>query len=339
LSTAFSGHLINLPLYIDDATLARRFGGAIGAALTRIRELNANQALNPDMAVTKIRAHLGALFAPDHQDVLEKLRPASWSSIHLAFVELMFRSDSGRKTELVSLAAALQVIYEHSVSPARQSEMPRHVEVVYFFHMAKLAASKGQDIDLMDLTPTSQMYLFCKYCWRQAARLRNLCSLHTGGSAAAGDPDTKPARYKSGQRRLRSFTDALNSLVTADVLEFHATEFHANVLFRPTELGMWLERRCPLVWRALFHLASVPAQDCCERLLVLMYDGVDWSPPDRDVHEASKRAIRRTSVLAWPMVTRMEAFFRSEKIAVSTRGGRRPGASQKPSLERGPDPG
>lgn len=105
------------------------------------------------------------------------------------------------------------------------------MEVVYFFHMRKISRSKGHAIDLMDLTPTSQMFLFCKYCWRQAARQRILCSLHTGGSAASGDPDTKPARYKSGQRRLKSFTDALNSLVTADVLEFHATEFQATCCF------------------------------------------------------------------------------------------------------------
>lgn len=175
------------------------------------------------------------------------------------------------------------------------------------------------------------MFGFCKYCWRQTAPLRSLCPAHASGRLAAGDLESLSARYKSGQRRLKHFENAINSLVTADVMEFHKSEFRADVLFGAAGFRTWLAKRRPLVWRALCE-ARQPENDldCIRQLIALLYDIPHITAPAMAGYEQATDAIERNPVLTWPILTRMEAFLQSHKDATAGSGGKRSGAGRKP---------
>jgi hypothetical protein len=320
--------LIKLPLYITEFDLLPRFQSDVAAALLDIRDAMAHEALNPDLAVRQVREHLAPLFPPAHLDVLQALAPASWSGIHQVFVELTFRS-KGQDGDLLMLGEALRVIYEHSTSPPRRLPAPRHIEVTYFFHMARLADPGYLGFDVSGWPPTSLMFVFCKYCWRQTVPLRRLCPTHAIGRAAVGEASSASARHKAGQRQLQTFEKTLNRMMTAEVMEFHQSQFQADVLFQSTELRAWLIKRRPFIWSKLSQFHPEADKELLNRLVGLLYDLAMVTAPTADTYTRSTNAIKAHPILAWPMLVRLEAFLQSRATAAKPRGGTRTGAGRK----------
>lgn len=319
-----------MPLYIKDAYLDQHFTGGIKLALERIREVAAGQALNPDIAVTQIRLQLDTAFPPEHSDILKMLRPATWNGIYQASLELLYRC-RGLDEHLVMLATALQVIHNHSVSPPRQLVATRHMEVRDFFELAQLSRYTANVVDIEGRAPTSLMFTFCRYCWRQTIPFRHVCPLHaTGRYVTADTTELNSTRHKSGQRQLKSFERTIDLIVTSEVNEFHLSQFQVEILFRPTELGIWLESRRPFVWRTIMLSEAKGPTLLMDQMLAFLYDVNDVMQPVLEVYERAKFAIRENPVLAWPMVTRMEAFLRSRQLSAVERGGKRAGAGRKP---------
>ena len=337
LGTPSFRHLIVLPLYIDDSDIDKCFSPQVAEALRRISVATRNRPIVPDTAVTQILSHLGPLLADEHLDVLLKLRPASWSAILRSFVELTARGL--RKDEhLLEVGAAIKVIYEHSSSSARKPSFPRHIEVSYFFRICHTLNSTGVVVDVPEDRATSPMFCFCKYCWRQSVPRRGLCPTHAPAKFSDGETTTqdkatsnsKNAMYKSGQRHQVFFDTAINQLIGVELLEFHESNFKADVLFHKHLIADWAEVRRPNLWQKIAERGTMPTNDnALERLLDFLFDVEEPSRLVARAFDDAKAELRAMPLLAWPILTRAEAFFRSEKLLVGKRGGARPGSGRK----------
>jgi hypothetical protein len=310
-----------LPLYLED--ISARNGGvwltpAAWHALLAITREVAGQPVTPRIAWNQACRHLRPLLPPEHQDIFAASRRVNWGLLPAAYAQLLGRSN-GEIFDLMSAATATEILYRHTTRPPREHDAPQPVEVFYFFQMcghAKLpmnAASFGIE------GGAAGLFRFCKYCWRMSIPGREICNDHASelvGTTTAvrgalqGEAKTPVSRRKQANRQRQRFDAEISRLMTAEVMEFHTSEFAADVLLPGVGRLEWLKRRRPKVAELLLG-SEKDIQD--DNMISLLLKLLHAPGLKRGAWEFAYRQVNSTIAqvpeLIWPMLVRAEAWF------------------------------
>ncbi len=310
-----------MPLYLEHLpAVSESFkdAHAIWEALHAIKFEVAEHPVSPRIAWKQACLHLRPLLPIEHRDVFAARSRPNWDTLLIAYAELVGRS-KGDNIDLMNMATAVKVLHRHSTHPPRDDEAPPLVEVSYFIHMcdhAKLSLKKlsgGEEVRVVGL------FRFCKYCWRTAISGRLICNDHASvlvdgdakvTEALLSEAKTSASRRKQAYRLKLRFDAAISKLVTNEVMEFHQSEFKADVLLPEFGRFEWLERRRPMVARLLSELSSeINDANMAVLLLKLLHDPDVMQGVWKDTYLRFNSSVIEFPELIWPMLVRAEAWF------------------------------
>lgn len=329
-----------MPIYLDRALIEGEFPKEIAEAILHIKAATAELAVTPNIALGLMRQHLAPLLPSEHRDVFDKLKTVAWDDLYMIYVELGSRSEDERL--LFEIGCAIKAIYAHSTAQPRELAFPDCIEVPYFIDMYDHLRTPIRNICQPDRNGNCSVFRFCKYCWRHAIPARAICPIHSLGgkqqyvsSVAHDNSDQRGAYtyYKEGQRQKILFDKTINKILTAEVTEFHESNFTAQVLFPQVAIKDWLSLRRPNLWNKLGdqqrHFTDATAIDI---LLGFLHDASNLVHSVQDAYNKTNDLIRARPILIWPMLLRAEAWFVARESSRRSWGGSRKGAGRKQSL-------
>lgn len=329
-----------MPLYLDKITVTTEGppeAHPIWKALRAIQSAVAKRPVSPRMAWKLACLHLGPLLPAEHQDVLSVRPRVNWKTMLIAYMELLGRSN-GDNVDLMNVATAVKILYHHTTHPLREEERAPLVEVMYFFLMcdyAKLSLKK--QFGAAD-NRGAGLFRFCKYCWRTAILGRLICYEHASvivdGSvevrgALPSEAKTPASRRKQASRQKQEFDTAISKLMTSEVMEFHESEFTADVLFPQSGRYEWLTRRRPRVAQLLSGVGSEIRDDTMIRLLLkLLHDSDSMQGAWKSTYVMVNTTITQVPELIWPILARAEAWLLVREQTRKNWGGPRKNAGR-----------
>jgi len=329
-----------MPLYLDSSTIEARFREPVAKAMLEIKHAMDGKAVTPSLAARLIKDHLLPLIAPEHRDVFTVGKAPSWDDIAHAYPTLAFRSE-GQKGVLTGVASAVNAIWTHTKSPPRDFVISNPIEITYFFHLCEhlnisvkhLRYRNGSSFDL---------FCFCKCCWRRPVPGRSICPVHTLGSNHVSGTDSDKElhhndlgslEYKEGKRQQARFDAALNEILTQEVMEFHDSEFSAQILLPATAIKDWLALRRPHLKEALaLEWESVTDESLIDTLLNTLHNSERMAFSVKQAYDQANAMFRDNPILIWPMLLRAEAWLVARQERHGNWGGRRKKAGRKKTI-------
>lgn len=324
-----------MPLYLEKIagwTDSLSDEHALWRALQVIKFEVGDRPVSPRLAWNLACQHLQPLLPPEHQDVISARTLVTWDTMLTAYARLLGRSN-GDNVYLMNVATAVNILYRYTTHPPRETESPQPLEVAYFFQMCDcldlpLAALYG-DQQRMD----SKLFRFCKYCWRTAIPGRLICYDHAAivvdgctevPFALAAEARTPTSRRKQANRQKKSFDIAISDLMTKEVLEFHDSEFTADVLLPLSNRYDWLAHRRPRVASLLMDAGVThDNNNIIGSLLAILHDPGIKRGIWRATYERVNTTIIQVPELIWPMLVRAESWFVARDQARKKWGGKR----------------
>jgi hypothetical protein len=333
-----------LPLYLDKLTATTEGplpeAHAIWNALLSIEFEIAERPVSSRMAWKLACRHFRPLLPVEYQDVLSARARVNWDTLLMTYAELLRRSN-GDNIDLMNVATAVKILYHHTTHPPRVEESAPLLEVMYFFLMcdyAKLPLKKlygGQD------GRGAGLFRFCKYCWRTAIPGRLICNEHASvvvdGSAEvpaalATEAKTPASRRKQANRQKQNFDAAISELMTKEVMEFHESEFTADVLLPPSNRHDWLTSRRPRVAKLLVEAGvTVSDNNIIEHLLALLHDSGSMPGACRSAYMRVNTTIIQVPELIWPVLVRAESWLLVRDQTRKNWGGKRKNSGRSKS--------
>lgn len=282
--------------------------------------------------------YLKPLLPVEHQEVLSARPRVTWDTISMAYVELRGRS-KGCDIRLMAVATAVRILYSHTRDPPREEEAPELLEVMYFFQMcdhAKLSLKKQYG------RPDgrgSELFRLCKFCWRTTVSGRQICFQHasmvvdgTADATAAFSDEAKAraSRRKLANRQKQDFDVAISKLLTQEVMEFHQTEFTADVLLPQSGRMKWLSKRRPWVAKLLKDTgAEVRDDNFAAHVLALLHDSAPMPEVWQSTYEMVNTTINQAPELIWPILARAESWLVVRNFSRKNWGGKRENSGRR----------
>lgn len=324
-----------MPLYLENIpVVAQSFldAHAVWKALFSIRFEVANHRVTPRMAWKQACLHLRPLLPVEHQDVLAANPLAKWDTMLLAYVELLGRSE-GDNVALMNVAAAVKILHRYTTIPPRENERPPRMEVTHFFLLCDYVKLPFKKLYGGEHGDGAGLFQFCKYCWRTAIPGRLICYDHASvivdGStkvlgALASEAKTPASRRRQANRQKQKFDASISMLMTREVLEFHDSEFTADVLLPKSGRHEWLVRRRPRVAQLLSETgAEVTDDNMVGLLLKLLHDSESMPGAWKFTYEMVNTTIIQMPELIWPVLVRAESWFIARDETRKNWGGSR----------------
>lgn len=325
-----------MPLYfsLDDDDLS--FSSEVRLGLKQIERNTRGIAVTPRIALSQIRQQLFPLLPREHDAVIDSLSTPTWEDVLFVFVELAFRSE-GTDKRLIEVAQAVKLIHSHSTRQPRDLAFPEFVEVMYFLQMHGHHGTPVRHLCNPDEVGNCAIFRFCKYCWRLAVPTKRLCLVHQPSTEeirkAVERGNTLQKRdslYKEAARQKKKFDEAIQNLLTKEVLEFHESNFKADVLFPQIGIRPWLLKRRPALCRNLGKFLDLSSDETSVNLLLdSLHSSTGMPVQVTTAYENANSMIRKHPPLIWPMLLRAEAWHMTREHLASNWGGRRERAGRK----------
>lgn len=249
----------------------------------------------------------------------------------MAYPELIGRS-KGDNILLMSMATAVRILYHHTTHPPREEGSAQLLEVVYFFQMCDHARLPLKKLYGGHEGMGRGLFRFCKYCWRTAIPERQICYEHASMvadesakvPAALVEAKTSTSRRKQAHRQKRDFDIAISKLMTTEVMEFHESEFTADVLLPQSGRSEWLVRRRPRVAQLLTETGVAVGDDnIIEHLLTLLHNSASMQGVWRSTYVRFNTTIIQMPELIWPILARAESWLLVRDQTRKNWGGKR----------------
>lgn len=257
---------------------------------------------------------------------------AKWDTLLLAYVELLGRSE-GKNFDLMNVAAAVKILHRYTADPPREDVRPSLMEVTHFFLMCDYVHLPLKKLYGGEDGNGAGLFQFCKYCWRAAIPGRLICYDHASvlvdGSAKvpgalASEAKTPASRRRQANRQKQKFDASISILMTREVLEFHDSEFTADVLLPKSGRHEWLVRRRPRVAQLLSEVGvEVTDDNMVGMLLKLLHDSESLQGAWKATYEVVNTTIIQMPELIWPMLVRAESWFLARDETRKSWGGTR----------------
>lgn len=143
------------------------------------------------------------------------------------------------------------------------------------------------------------------------------------------EASTHTSRRKQAARQKSQFDTAIREMTTNEVLEFHNSNFDADVLFPTSTRCDWLAKRRPNVWRLLSEAETeITDENIVSLLLKLLHNPPDRNESVRRVYDGVNQILLLKPELIWPMVLRAEAWHKVRNEVQQGRGGLRNNAGR-----------
>ncbi len=311
-----------MPLYLDKISVTTEEGApkahAVWSALAAIKIEVGDRPVSPRMAWKLACLHFRPLLPVEHQDVLSPRPRVNWDTLLMTYAELLGRSN-GDNLDLMNVATAVKILYHHTTHPPREEESAPLLEVMYFFLMCDYAKLPLKKLYGDHDGRGTGLYRFCKYCWRAAIPGRLICYEHASmvvdgsaevATALAAEATTPTSRRKQANRQKQLFDTAISNLMTKEVMEFHESEFTADVLLPKTGRGEWLGRRRPTVAQLLTETGvSVDDDNIIKHLLTLLHDAGAMHGIWQSTYVMVNTTIIQVPELIWPILVRAESWL------------------------------
>lgn len=325
-----------MPLYFNFDRDDLAFSNDVLQGLKQIELATRGISVTPRIALSQIRQQLFPLLPRENDDVIDSLSVPTWDDVLFVFAELVSRSE-GTDKRLIEVAQAVRLIHSHSARQPRELAFPDFVEVTYFLQMHDHHRTPVRHLCKPDEVGNCVIFRFCKYCWRQAVPAKRLCLVHQPSTEeirkAVERGNTRQKRdalYKEASRQKKKFDEAVQSIVTKEVLEFHDTSFKADVLFPKSGIRPWLLKRRPALCRNLGKLLDLSSDEAVVNLLLEFLHCSSGMPIQvATAYENTNSIIRNCPQLIWPMLVRAEAWHMAREHLANNWGGRRDGAGRK----------
>lgn len=326
------------PIYLDDLEIRRALSCDVASALLDIKGAVDNLAVTPAIALTQIRNRLRCLLEPNDRDPIDKITTATWKDIYCLYAEFGVRS-AGIDSRLMEISIAIRIIYEFSIAKRRGIDFPSYVEVTYFIHTCGLLKVFPEGYLNLTSTLDCSVFKYCKYCWRLSIPGRLICPTHSSPShvekskpAIAENTEVKraSAEKKAAQRQKVAFDDRIRKILSAEIQEFHATSFTADILLPDTCRKEWLIKRRPqLAEMILTQEADLSDESIIESLLTNFHQVSDESNAVNLAYAEVNSRIQSDPQLIWPMLLRLDSWLWVRREKSKNWGGLRVGAGRK----------
>lgn len=325
-----------MPLYLDKITVTTEGlspeAHAIWKALLAIKFEVAERPVSPRMAWKLACLHFRPLLPVEYQDVFSARSRVNWDTMLMTYADLLGRSN-GDNIDLMNVATAVKILYHHTTHPPREEESAPLLEVMYFFLMCDYAKSPLKKQYGGEDGRGGELFRFCKYCWRTAIPGRQICNEHASvvvdgnaevPAALATEAKTPASRRKQANRQKQDFDAAIAELMTKEVLEFHESEFTADVLLPPTNRRDWLTRRRPRVAKLLEDASVIVADsNIIEHLLAILHHEGSMPGAWKSTYMRVNTIIIEMPELIWPILARAESWLLVRDRTRNNWGGRR----------------
>lgn len=330
-----------MPLYLENIpAVAQSFldAHAIWQALFAIKFKLAVKPAAPRVAWKQACLHLRPLLPVEHRDVFTDNPRAKWDTMLIAYAELLARSN-GNDIDLIRMASAAHILYRFTTHPAREVEEPPLMEVTNFFLMCNYTKLPVKQLYESGDGVGIGLFRFCKFCWRTAIPGRLICydhaSIAVDGSekvlgALPSEAETPASRRKQASRQKLKFDAAILRLMTKEVMEFHESEFTADVLLPKSGRQQWLVRRRPKVAQLLSGIETEIKDDNIIGLLLKhLHDAEPMHGAWKSTYVLVNTTIAQIPELIWPILVRAESWFLARDETHKNWGGTR-GNSGRP---------
>lgn len=329
-----------MPLYLEDVppqTVSFLLERSIISALNAIALAADKSPVSPSNAWRFALKHLKPLLSDEHHEVFDGRYGMGWDALSIAYADLASRS-MGSDEFLMNMATAVKILYRHTTRPPRENLAMSLLEVAYFHQMSDCLTPTIRPLIETGIERNAAVFRFCIGCWRTSNPNRLLCSEHASvvvdgtvkvSGVVGKEASTHTSRRKQAARQKSQFDAAIREMTTNEVLEFHNSNFAADVLFPATGRCDWLARRRPNVWRLLTEAeTAVTDENIVALLLKLLHN-----PPGRNesvtrVYDGVNQILLLKPELIWPMVLRAEAWHKVRNEVQQGRGGPRKNAGR-----------
>lgn len=319
-----------MPIYLNNDVFTVPLETDVVDAVAQIIEATKDVPITPAVAITLLRKWIMPLLPGEHQEAFAGISPVRWDTIHWIYVKIAF-AGRGTNKRLLAIAAAVELVHKYSCQPPREIAFPTFIEVGAFFQMAAHARLDVARSIPRDRWGNSPVYFFCKYCWRPARTAHGICSLHSPTKPGTNPTErrTAAAIYKEATRLKPRFDQIVASLVSAEVMRFHESEFTDPVFFPQQGISAWLLDRRPLLSKQLPNLNEDTTDEQALLQLGAWLYGLDkTSTAPKTLSQAVARQLFADRILLTPVVVRAEGWLKASAEVHAARGGSRPGAGR-----------
>lgn len=330
-----------MPLYLDSSVIEASFSEPVAEALLAIKAAMDGKPATPSLAARLIKDHLLPLIALEHRDMFTPGKAPSWDDIAHAYPTLVFRSE-GQKGILTEVASAINAIWTYTKSPPRDVVISDLIEVSHFFHLCDHLKIPVKHLRYQHGT-SFDLFRFCKYCWRRPVPGRSICPVHTLGSNHVSGigphsetnhhSDLGFLEYKEGKRQRERFDAAVNDILTREVMEFHDSNFTAQILLPAAGIKDWLALRRPHLRAALaLEWASATDETVIDILIKALHNPGRMAFSVQQAYDQANAMFSNNPILIWPMLLRAEAWLVARQERHDNWGGQRMKAGRKKTI-------
>lgn len=305
-----------MPLYLEDFATTD-LPEAYELAILQIVAATKDLPINPATAVQMIRSFIEPLLPEKLRVLLELKGQPSWQRIEALYPRLVFTSDQGREADLIAAATLIHILVRHTTRPPRELPYPPFVEVSSFSRISGYLGLPIASPLVLVSDVFVDIYDFCKYCWLPV-HSQGVCRFHTTRNLPPNSLDGQPIcanlSFKQAQRLRPEFEKQVLSLVSAQELEFHHSDFTMPVLMPPSGLRNWLQRYRPRLALLVGPAVEMPDARVLQDLLSTLY-----GPLGLDVAKVIGGAVH----LLTPISARAEGWLSAWESRPSRGGSRR----------------
>ena len=252
--------------------------------------------------------------------------------IDFRHAEMVFRS--GQPSGLLSeIAVSINLICTSTTHPPRDFPNPETIEITNFLQICRQLKQGIEDSVRYSDNDRFDVLRACKYCWRQPVPRRLICSTHTAGgkhvTIKLGDQENSNVNlpftdYKESRRQKKAYDETLNQILTKEVLEFHDSQFTAQILMPDENTWQSLSIRRPLLSDLLLAQNSAREDEMIvDSLLSLLHTPVGLTETQYQPYLITNTLIKTYPILMWPMLLRAEAWLATRKTLRDNWGGKR----------------
>lgn len=138
------------------------------------------------------------------------------------------------------------------------------------------------------------------------------------------------SRRRQAHRLKRNFDIAISKSMTKEVMEFHESEFTADVLLPRSGRNEWLVRRRPRVGQLLRETGVAIGDDnIIEHLLALLHDSASMKGAWRSTYMMVNTTIIQMPELIWPILARAESWLLVSEQTRKNWGGKRKNSGRR----------
>jgi hypothetical protein len=312
-------------------------------ALNAISLESGKSPVSPSNAWRFALKHLKPLLPAEHHVVFDGRYGTGWEALSIAYADLASRS-MGRDVFLMNMATAIKILHTYTTRPPRENLVVPLLEVAYFHQMSDCLKPTVRPLIESDIERNAAVFRFCIGCWRTSNPNRLLCSEHASvivdgtlevSGVVGKEASTHISRRKQAARQKSKFDAAIREMTTNEVLEFHNSNFAADVLFPKSGRCDWLARRRPNVWRLLTDAeTTITDENVVPLLLKLLHNPPGRNESVRRVYDGVNQILLLEPELIWPMVLRAEAWHKVRNAVQQGRGGLRKNAGRPKKSHR-----